>query len=88
MPATLNTAGFDDWRMPTVEELFPLVDRAKYSPAIDTAFFPACKKDWYWTSTPAAASPSGYAWCVFFYDGRAYWGIQDDQAFVRAVRAA
>lgn len=88
VPATLKTAGFKDWRMPTVEELFPLADRTKYSPAIDTAFFPGCKKDWYWTSTPEAASPSVYAWVVSFGFHGANWYIQDFRAFVRAVRAS
>lgn len=88
LPATLSTAGFKDWRMPTVNELFALVDSAKYSPAIDTAFFPGCKKGWYWTSTPAAASPSGSAWYVHFSNGYAYWLNQDFHAFVRAVRVA
>lgn len=84
----LDTAGFTDWRLPTVEELFMLADRTKYSPAIDTAYFPDCKSDWYWTSTAAASSPGGYAWGVGFNDGYAYWLSQDSAYLVRAVRAS
>jgi Protein of unknown function (DUF1566) len=84
----LDTAGFKDWRLPTVEELFLLADRTKHSPAIDTAFFPSCKSDWYWTSTPAAFSPGVYAWGVYFYYGNAGWYNQGYGLCVRAVRAS
>jgi Protein of unknown function (DUF1566) len=84
----LDTAGFADWRLPTVEELFMLADRTKHSPAIDTAFFPECKSDWYWTSTPAAYSPGDYAWVVDFSYGYADWDYQDSDYYVRAVRAS
>jgi hypothetical protein len=86
--AKLDIAGFTDWRLPTVEELFLLADRTKYSPAIDTAFFPDCKSDWYWTSTPAASSPGDCAWYVNFGLGDAYWNVRGGNLPVRAVRAS
>lgn len=86
--AKMDAAGFTDWRLPTVEELFLLADRTKHSPAIDTAYFPDCKSDWYWTSTPAASSPSDCAWLVLFYYGFAYWGNRSLDYCVRAVRAS
>ncbi len=84
----MNTAGFTDWRLPTVEELFLLADRTKHSPAIDTTFFPKCKSEWYWTSTPAAFSPGVYAWVVSFNGGVAGWYYQGNGNVVRAVRAS
>lgn len=86
-PAALKTAGFADWRLPTVEELFLLADRTRVSPAIDTDFFPDTPSDWFWTSTVAASSPSVYAWFVDFYYGYSYWSYQGYEYCVRAVRA-
>jgi len=74
------------WRLPTIDELFALADRTKYAPAIDKEFFPKCANDWYWTSTPAANSPSDYAWVVYFHYGGAHWVSRVNRAFVRAVR--
>ena len=86
--AGLEVAGFKDWRLPTVEELFLLADRSRVkSPAIDTDIFPDCKSDWYWTGTLYASSPGVYAWCVSFDGGGAGWGYQGFSGFVRACRA-
>ena len=86
VPTTLNVAGFTDWRVPTVEELFGLADRTRYSPAIDAAFFPETPNDWFWSSTVDASSPSVYAWIVNFNGGSSDWYGQDGEGFVRAVR--
>jgi hypothetical protein len=85
--AAMKIAGFEDWRLPTVDELFALADRTKHNPAIDGTYFPDCKSEWYWTSTPAAFSPADCAWVVYFYSGDAFYFDRYSNGFVRAVRA-
>src|SRR5579862_2012720 len=69
---SLTLGSHDDWRLPTVRELLTLVDYERSQPAIDPVF--QCESSWYWTSTPAASSPSGYAWVVDFGLGNSGWG--------------
>lgn len=85
---TIKAAGFDDWHLPAIEQLFMLADRTRHSPAIDTAFFPGTANDWHFSSTPYASLPGDFRWFVVFADGNAGWGGEDDDGFVRAVRVS
>jgi len=80
-------AGFTDWRLPTLQELFTIADHSRTSPAIDTDAFPTCKGGWYWSSTVHASPPSVYAWRVLFNDGYAFYSHQHYDGRVRAVRS-
>jgi len=82
----VNFMGASDWRLPTIHELLSLVDYERHNPAINTEIF-ECEAAYYWTSTPAAYSPSVYAWGVNFDDGGASWDVRGYDGFVRAVRA-
>jgi hypothetical protein len=82
----VKAAGFNDYRLPTVEELFLLADRTRGDPAIDTEFFPDTPSDWFWSSTPYASPPGGYAWFVGFSFGYSLWDNHSSLGFVRAVR--
>ncbi len=82
----IKAAGFGDWRMPSVEELFLLADHTRVDPAIDMDYFPNTPSDWFWSSTPWARSPDDCAWLVYFLVGYAGWNYQYFSGFVRAVR--
>lgn len=76
------------WRLPTVEEAFLLVDRARQdAPALPPEYFPDCEGEWIWTATKDALPPSGCAWLVDLSNGYSGRDHQCSHGRVRAVRA-
>ena len=83
----VSCAGFTDWTMPEIEELELVVDRSRYEPAINPAFFPDMPIDWLWSKTPAAWS-SYAAWYVDADYGYVYYRHRSSSGFALAVRRA
>lgn len=77
----------DGWRLPTVEELFTLIQFENHLPAIDTNIFKDTENDKYWTSTPFGWNEDSAFWAIDFDFGRVRFQIASIKCYVRAVRS-
>jgi hypothetical protein len=67
----VSFAGYSDWRVPSMIELFSIVDPSSINPSIDTTYFPNTPAAYFWSSEVYPSALNDY-WVVSFYDGNTY----------------
>ncbi|WP_027185597.1 DUF1566 domain-containing protein [Desulfovibrio inopinatus] len=80
----LTLSGYSDWRLPSLHELFGIVDKGKSNPAINPLF--TTNFSMYWTSD-TDASYNDRAWFILFYGGITLSGSKYDAHGVRCTRS-
>ena len=79
--------GFDDWRMPSKDEMFSISDlrKAKSPPTIDVEYFPHAQAAEYWTANDYSFQPES-AWVWSFQHGHDRVDWKKSPKLVRLVR--
>ncbi len=80
----LSLANKNDWRLPTVKELYSIVDEKSFEPSINKKF-KNTTNNYYWSKSEFA-SDENYAWYVYFGTGSMNRNIKSSDFFVRCVR--
>ncbi len=87
---TESLCGFNNWKVPTINELYSIANldskNPANNPAIDTNYFPNTTSLYYWSSSPYATFSSN-AWQLHFDYGDDYLDDRDGSGRVRLVRS-
>lgn len=83
---SLDFAGFSDWHLPNAKELYSLLDRSRYRPAINEAFTYSTVYDSYYSSSSYIGTSSLAYRINFSLWGISGWVDKSDLNCVRCVR--
>ena len=82
-----NYCGYNDWRLPTREQMQTLVnlENSKDKVTINKQYFPQTVPSWYWTASENSNSDE-LAWYVLFRSGHALNDLKERPKHIRLVR--
>ena len=81
----LKLDGFDDWRLPTLREVYTIVDLTRNRPALKHGFEVRISER-FWTVTPNIENPEKEAWLIDMSYGEAEPYRKDRAYYIRCVR--
>ena len=81
----LSLNGYDDWYLPSVEQLLTITDKTKYNPSVKRGIKNITSND-YWSAS-SSVSFSSFAWYVNFKYGLSYGNDKSYEYYVRCVRS-
>ncbi len=85
---SFDLGGYDDWRLPSMQELLTIVDVSQYNPSLTEGIFSYISlNNHYWSSTAFSKTGySNYVWFLHFGTGSTSVKHKSDDAYVRCVR--
>ena len=79
--------GYEDWRVPNINELAGIADLSRYDPAIDTNYFPnTISSTPYWSASPKVKNYDEACRISFYYGSDSCYYRRDEGGYVRLVR--
>ena len=82
-----NYCGYNDWKLPTKEELQTIINLENSSDGVtvNKQYFPETLPSWYWTSSENSQREE-LAWYVLFRNGHALSDLKERPKHIRIVR--